>query len=93
MSDTKALAVDPLGPVCWGMGPPLIRPVLAHPTDAQLDWDLGKLVPFLSRLCCVSGRTVLLGRLLLSGSAVVMKRCTWFTTVFGWVVCVKCLPH
>lgn len=93
VSDTKTLAVDPLGPACWGVGASWIRLVLAHPTDAQLDQDLGRSVPFLSRFCCVSGRTVLLGRLLPSGSAVVKRRCTWFTTVFGLVMCVKCHPH
>lgn len=57
------------------VGPPWIELVPAHPTDAQLDWDLGNLEarltpkklfvtflgPFLSSFCGVVGSIVLLG--------------------------------
>ena len=41
VSGTGAFVVDPLGPVCWEVEPPCVGLVLALPTDARLDWDLG----------------------------------------------------
>ena len=41
---TKMFVTDPLSPGNCEVGPPWIGPVCpAHPTDAQLDWDLGNL--------------------------------------------------
>lgn len=39
----KAPRPDPLRPVACKIGPPWVVFVLARPTDAQLDWDLGQL--------------------------------------------------
>ncbi len=42
VSDTKMWAADPSSPVDYKVKPPWIKTVVpAHPTDAQLDWDLG----------------------------------------------------
>lgn len=43
VSGTEVLAVDPLSPVGSEIGPPWIRLLLAHPTDAWSDWVLGNL--------------------------------------------------
>ena len=66
---TRAFYSGLLGPVCWGVGPSWIRP-----DPARSDWDLGNLeaqsTPW--ALYCVP-----------SGSVVVMRGCTWSSTVFG----------
>ena len=46
VSGIGMLAVDPLGPVGWGIVPPRIRLV---PTDARSNWDLGSLGASLTR--------------------------------------------
>ena len=97
--------MDALGPVCWGVGPPWIRPAPACPTVALSGiwgiWRPGQhlgpftvfLRLFLSRcLWCVREHCPA-GGPLPSSSVVVMSGCTWSTTVFGWVICVKWHPH
>lgn len=55
VSDSGTLAVDPLGPVGWRVGPPWINVASPHFMDAWSDWDLGSLEirskPWV--LCCV----------------------------------------
>lgn len=46
-------AQDPMSPVGCKVEPPWIGFVLAHPMDAQSDWDLEKLKAKLTPLCHV----------------------------------------
>ena len=98
--------MDPLSPECLGVGPPWIRPAPVRLTHAPSDWDLGNLeaqstpwalycVPQAVPEQCLQGVRghCPAGGPLPSGSVVVMRGCTWSTTVFGWVVRVKWCSH
>ena len=70
--------MDPLGPGCWAVGPPWIRPAPARLTGALSVWDLGNLEArstpsaLFVFLKCV-GEHCPAGGPLPSGSVVVMK--------------------
>ena len=60
VSGTKMLAADPLSPVSCQVGPPWIGIVCpAHPTDDQLEWDLGNLeAKSTPQTCCYAPQTI-----------------------------------
>lgn len=108
VSGTRTFVVDPLGPECFGVGVGLHGSDLLPYVLKMLDrieilviWRLGQhlglfvvfLEPFLSSFCGESARIVLLDGPLPLGSAVAMKGYARFTTVAGWVVCIKLHPH